>query len=69
MAIWFHFAAYSRHIGFYPTPSGIAAFKRELSGYKHAKGSVQFPLDEALPLELIKKIVKFRVEENRRKGK
>jgi uncharacterized protein YdhG (YjbR/CyaY superfamily) len=64
-----HFAAYSRHIGFYPTPSGIAAFKRELSGYKHAKGSVQFPLDESLPLELIKKIVEFRVEENRRKGK
>ena len=62
-----HFAAYARHIGFYPTPSGIAQFKDQLSGYKHAKGSVQFPLDEPLPLELIEKIVRFRVEENRDK--
>lgn len=59
-----HFAAHSKHIGFYPTPSGIETFKNELSKYKNAKGSVQFPLEEPLPIELIKKIVKFRVEEN-----
>lgn len=59
-----HFAAHSKHIGFYPTPSGIAKFKQDLSSYKHSKGSVQFPLDEPLPLKLIKKIVEFRVEEN-----
>jgi uncharacterized protein YdhG (YjbR/CyaY superfamily) len=58
-----HFAAYERHIGFYPSPSGIAAFKSELANYKSAKGSVQFPLSEALPLDLISKIVKFRVKE------
>lgn len=59
-----HFAAYKNHIGFYPTPSGIDAFKEELSGYKGAKGSVQFPIEEPLPYELISKIVKFRVTEN-----
>ena len=59
-----HFAAYKNHIGFYPTPSGIAAFKEELSGYEGAKGSVQFPIDKPLPLRLITKIVKFRVKEN-----
>ena len=59
-----HFAAFERHIGFYPTPSGIAAFQRELSRYASAKGSVQFPHDEPLPLELIAAIVKFRVAEN-----
>ena len=59
-----HFAAYKNHIGFYPTPSGIEAFKRELSVYKGAKGSVQFPIDEPLPYGLISKIVKFRVREN-----
>jgi uncharacterized protein YdhG (YjbR/CyaY superfamily) len=64
-----HFAAYPNHIGFYPTPSGIAAFKDELSRFKHAKGSVQFPLDEPLPLDLIGRIVRFRVEENRKKSK
>ena len=58
-----HFAACARHIGFYPSPSGIAAFKKELAGYKSAKGSVQFPLDEPMPLALIAKIVKFRVKE------
>lgn len=63
-----HFAAYSNHIGFYPTPSGISQFKRELTGYEHAKGSVQFPLDEPLPIELISKIVEFRVEENQAKN-
>ncbi|MBP1908493.1 iron chaperone [Methanolobus bombayensis] len=60
-----HFAAYKNHIGFYPNPSGIAAFKDELSGYKHAKGSIQFPIDEPLPIDLIKRIVVFRVKENR----
>jgi uncharacterized protein YdhG (YjbR/CyaY superfamily) len=64
-----HFAAHPKHIGFYPAPSGIAEFKAELSRYKHAKGSVQFPLDEPLPMDLIQKIVVFRVEENRKKEK
>jgi len=59
-----HFAAYKGHIGFYPTPSGIAAFKKELSAYEGAKGSVQFPIDKPLPLRLITKIAKFRVKEN-----
>ena len=58
-----HFAACKNHIGFYPTPSGIEAFKEELSVYKGAKGSVQFPLNKPIPLELIKKIVKYRVNE------
>jgi len=59
-----HFAAYKNHIGFYPAPSGIQAFTNELSIYTSAKGSVRFPIDEPLPLELISKIVKFRVAEN-----
>jgi len=59
-----HFAAYKKHIGFYPTPSGIQAFQNELSIYKGAKGSVQFPLDKPLPLELIGRIVRYRVAEN-----
>lgn len=59
-----HFAAFKNHIGFYPGPSGIEAFKNELSGYKQAKGSVQFPLNEPLPLETIFRIVKFREAEN-----
>lgn len=58
-----HFAGFERHIGFYPTPSGIEAFKQELAPYKSAKGSVQFPLDEELPLDLIRRIVEFRVRE------
>ncbi|AIQ74897.1 MULTISPECIES: DUF1801 domain-containing protein [Paenibacillus] len=62
-----HFAAYPKHIGFYPTPSGINAFKDELSGYKGAKGSVQFPIDKPMPYELISKIVTFRVSENLKK--
>jgi uncharacterized protein YdhG (YjbR/CyaY superfamily) len=61
-----HFAAYEHHIGFYPAPSGIARFKKELARYKSAKGSVQFPLDEPLPIELIAAIVEFRVAENSR---
>jgi uncharacterized protein YdhG (YjbR/CyaY superfamily) len=59
-----HFAAYKNHIGFYPQPSGIQAFRNELSIYEGAKGSVQFPIDKPLPLKLISKIVKFRVAEN-----
>ena len=59
-----HFAAFKNHIGFYPTPSGIEAFKRDLSPFKWAKGSVQFPLDRPVPFSLVKKIVRFRVKEN-----
>jgi uncharacterized protein YdhG (YjbR/CyaY superfamily) len=59
-----HFAAYKNHIGFYPTPSGIEQFKDALSVYKSAKGSVQFPLDQPIPYELIGEIVAFRVDEN-----
>ncbi len=62
-----HFAAFEKHIGFYPTPGGISRFRKELSKYKSAKGSVQFPLAEPLPIGLIRKIVKFRVEENLKK--
>lgn len=62
-----HFAAYSGHIGFYPAPSGIEAFKDQRAVYKTSKGAIQFPLDEDLPLGLIRKIVKFRVEENSNK--
>lgn len=62
-----HFAAFKNHIGFYPAPSGISAFEGELSGYKGAKGSVQFPFDRPIPHELISRIVSFRVAENMRK--
>lgn len=61
-----HFAAYKKHIGFYPAPSGIAAFQEELKIYKTSKGAVQFPIDRPLPLDLIKQIVAFRVAENSR---
>jgi len=61
------FAAHTHHIGFYTTPSGIEAFKDELSAYNSSKGAVQFPLDEPMPWELIRKIVKFRVAENLKK--
>jgi uncharacterized protein YdhG (YjbR/CyaY superfamily) len=59
-----HFAGFKKHIGFYPTPTGIEKFKKELSVYEGAKGSVQFPLDKPIPYGLISKIVKFRVKEN-----
>ena len=62
-----HYAAFKKHIGFYPVPSGIEAFKDELSPYKQGKGSIQLPLDEELPVELIRKIVLFRIEENKKK--
>jgi uncharacterized protein YdhG (YjbR/CyaY superfamily) len=58
-----HFAAFRRHIGFYPGAAAIAAFSKELAKYKSAKGSVQFPLDEPLPLALVRRIVKFRVKQ------
>jgi uncharacterized protein YdhG (YjbR/CyaY superfamily) len=61
-----HFAAFARHIGFYPAPSAIAHFQTKLKQFKSAKGSVQFPLDEPLPLGLVADIVKFRVAENSR---
>ncbi|MHC1705271.1 MAG: iron chaperone [Tenuifilaceae bacterium] len=56
-----HFAAYKNHIGFYPGSTGIDAFKEELSFYKHSKGSIQFPLEKPIPIDLIAEIVKFRV--------
>jgi uncharacterized protein YdhG (YjbR/CyaY superfamily) len=59
-----HFAAFKKHIGFYPAPSGISTFEKELSAYKSAKGSVQFPIDEPVPFKLIEKIVKFRAKED-----
>ncbi len=59
-----YFAAHKSHIGFYPIASGIAAFKEKLSAYQWSKGAVQFPLDKPMPLELIKRIVEFRVKEN-----
>lgn len=62
-----HFAAFKNHIGFYPAPSGIAAFKKELSKYAAAKGSAQFPYEEPLPLDLIRRMVEFRVKENMKK--
>ena len=58
------YAAHSEHIGFYPTPSAVSAFKKELSKYKTAKGSIQFPLEKPLPLPLIRKITAFRVQES-----
>lgn len=59
-----HFAAFQKHIGFYPTPTGMEKFKKELSIYEGAKGSVKFPLDKPIPYDLISKIVKFRIKEN-----
>ncbi|MFH1119244.1 MAG: DUF1801 domain-containing protein [Bacteroidota bacterium] len=64
-----HFAGYKKYIGLYPAPSGIEAFQKELSVYKNAKGSVHFPHDQPLPLDLISAIVKFRVMENMAKKK
>ena len=64
-----HFAGYKSHIGFYPAPVGIEAFKEETSKYEAGKGTLQFPLDEPLPLDLITRIVKFRVQQNLEKAK
>ena len=63
-----HFAAFKNHIGFYPVPSGMAAFQEELAAYKQGKGSVQFPLDKPMPLDLIRRIVDFRVQESKGKA-
>jgi uncharacterized protein YdhG (YjbR/CyaY superfamily) len=65
--VWF--AAFKNHIGFYPGASGVAVFQDEIRSYKSAKGSIQFPHDQPLPTALIKRIVKYRVKENREKRK
>ena len=63
-----HFAAFKNHIGFYPTPSGIEAFAADLARYPGSKGAIRFPLDEPLPLDLVRRIVEHRVAENRAKA-
>ena len=62
------FAGYNKHIGFYPTPSGIENFKKELAGYTFSKGAIQFPVDQPMPLKLVTSIVKFRLAENKEKA-
>ena len=62
-----YFAAFKRHIGFYPIPSGVEAFKKELSRYKKGKGSVQFPMDQPMPYDLVRRIVLFRAKEQLKK--
>lgn len=64
-----HFAAWKDHIGFYATPAGNTAFQKELARYKMAKGSVQFPLDEPIPYDLVAEIARFRVKETQATGK
>lgn len=64
-----HFGAFKNHIGFYPAPSGIKEFEKELSVYEGSKGAIRFPLDKPLPLSLVSKIVKFRVKKNLEKVK
>jgi len=64
-----YFGGHTSHIGFYPTSSGIREFEKEFSGYKYSKGAVQFPIDEPLPLELVTKIVEFRLKEDLLKAK
>ncbi|MCB9311922.1 MAG: DUF1801 domain-containing protein [Lewinellaceae bacterium] len=63
-----YMAGYRHHVGFYATPSGHEAFQEELAAYKQGKGSVQFPLDQPLPVDLIRRMVRFRAEENRNQG-
>ena len=67
MLVWY--AAFKKHIGFYPRALAIAAFKDELTGYKTSKGAIQFPMEKAIPAGLVKKIVKFRVKENEQESK
>jgi uncharacterized protein YdhG (YjbR/CyaY superfamily) len=64
-----HFAAYKKHIGFYPTPAAIEKFKKELSVYETSKGTVKFPLDQPVPYDLIREITEFRVQDNLSMGK
>ena len=59
-----YFAAFKDHVGFYPTASGVEEFRKDLSRYKTSKGAVQFPLDKPLPIDLIKRVVRYRVQEN-----
>jgi uncharacterized protein YdhG (YjbR/CyaY superfamily) len=63
-----HFAAYEGHIGFYPTPSAMAAFEDRLSPYKRSKGAVQFPIDRPIPLDIVREMVRFRVRESQAVG-
>jgi uncharacterized protein YdhG (YjbR/CyaY superfamily) len=63
-----HFAAFKNHIGFYPAPTGLDAFKDDIAPYLHSKGAVQFPLDRPIPFDLVRRIVEFRKEENLKKG-
>lgn len=62
-----HFAAFKKHIGFYPAPTGLDAFKEEIAKYPNSKGAVQFPLDQPIPFDLVRRIVVFRREENLKK--
>lgn len=64
-----HFAAFKNHIGFYPAPTGLDAFKEEISKYPNSKGAVQFPLDRPIPYDLVRRIVEYRREENLKKKK
>ena len=64
-----YYAAYKSHIGFYPTASPMKAFKEELADYKTSKGAIQFPIEKAIPTNLVKKIVKFRINENLEKAR
>ena len=64
-----YFSVFSKHIGFYPLPSGVKKFEKELSKYKQGKGSIQFPINQPMPYKLIQEIVKFRVKENLAKAK
>ena len=64
-----HFAAFKDHLSFFPTSSGVAKFREELSSYKLSRGTIQLPLDGPVPYDLVERIVRFRVEENLRKKK
>jgi len=64
-----HFAAFRDHLGFFPTPSGVEKFRKELSSYRTSKGTIQFPLDKPVPNDLVERIARFRAEETRKKKK
>jgi uncharacterized protein YdhG (YjbR/CyaY superfamily) len=63
-----HFAGYKHHVGFYPSPSGIEHFKRELANYELSRGTVRFPLDKPIPYDLVARITEFRVKESRERA-